>query len=146
MELKLLKLKMFLAKIWSFVELYWFQIVFTFTVAYIFFFVKKKEETIRLLLAERERIEATHIANINKLQADLEKEIAKRQEIQNHFNQMIESIKKSNDEALAKIATQREQDIKEIIGLYHNDPVKMANAISTTFNIPIVHFPLVNQP
>ena len=144
MELKLLQLKTWFAKAWSFLKLYWFQIVFGLTVAYIFFFVEKKEQMIKVLLAEREKVEASHAATINQLQTDLQREISKREEIQKHYEAMMTSIKNSNDEALAKLAAQREQDIKEMMALFHNDPAKMAAEVSTTFNIPIVHFPLVN--
>ena len=111
---------------------------------YVIIFVKRKEDLLQSLLQQRASVEATHTANINQLQTALQQEIEKRQQVENRYAEMIASIKKDNDEAIAKLANQREKDIKEIMVLYHNDPLAMATAVSTTFNIPIVHFPEVN--
>lgn len=139
----MIKLQTQAAKLWSFVKLYWSQILFGLAFVYIVLFVKNKTQMIENILAEKQQSEAAHAANINQLQIALQQEITKRQEIEKHFNDMLESIKKTNDQALENLANEREQDIKDVMVLYHNDPTAMATAVSTTFNIPIVHFPSV---
>lgn len=145
MELTLLKTKTFLAKALSIVKLYWKEALFLIALTYLAFFVKKKNDLISELLAQRERTRIEHLENIDRLNQQIQTEVATRRKIETDFQSLIERINREHDDQIKRIATIREEEIKALIKKHQNNPVVMAQTINDLFGIPVMPIPTERQ-
>lgn len=145
MELTLLKIKTFFQKLWSFIKLYFKELIFVFLLFYSFFLVKKKTDLINQLLQERETVRQAHRQNLDNLVANIEAEQARRRKIESDFRDLIEKINKEHQEEVKRIATVRAEEVKKLIEQHQNNPVKMAETINTLFGIPVMSIPEQRQ-
>lgn len=146
MELTLLKIKTFLAKALSFVKLYWKEAFFLAALAYLVFFIKKKNDLINELISQRERSRIEHIENIDRLNQQIQSEVAIRRKIESDFQALIDRIKKDHADEVIRIASVRAEEIKRLIRRYQNNPVVMAQSINELFGIPVMPVSDVRQP
>jgi len=146
MELTLLKIKTFLAKVLSFFKLYSKEVLFLAVLAYLVFFVKKKNDLINELASKRERSRIEHIENIDRLNQQIQSEIATRRKIESDFQTLIDRIKKDHADETIRITFVRAEEIKRLIRQYQNNPVVMAQSINELFGIPVMPVSDVRQP
>lgn len=146
MELTLLKTKTFAAKALSFMKLYWKEALFLVALFYLVLFVKRKNDLIVELLAQRERMRKEHQENIDRLNQQIQTEIAVRRKIELDFQNLIERINREHSDEIKRIASVREQEIKALIAKHHNDPAIMAQTINELFGIPVMPVPTERQP
>jgi hypothetical protein len=137
MELAI-KLKTYFAKLWYYVKLYWKEIGFAVAFIYLLFFVKQKTNLIEELLQEREKAHKEHKENIDKLNQQIQNEIATRRKIESDFRILIDRINKQHADEIKRIALVREEEIKELIRRHHNNPTIMAQTINDLFGIPVM--------
>jgi len=146
MELALSKLKAFSAKAWFFLKLYWKEFAFAVVLFYVLFFVKQKTNLIEELIQDREKIRKEHKENIDRLNQQIQNEIATRRKIESNFQELIERISKQHSDEIKRIASVREEEIKALIRLHQNDPVLMARTINDLFGVPVMTLPTDRQP
>lgn len=146
MELTFLKVKTFLEKALLFVKLYWKLILVSIGLIYLILFVKRKNDLVVELLAQRERMHKEHQDNIDRLNQQIQTEVAVRRKIESDFQNLIERINREHNEEIKRIASVREQEIKALIAKHHNDPVIMAQTINDLFGIPVMPVPTERQP
>jgi DNA anti-recombination protein RmuC len=146
MELTFLKVKTFLEKALLFVKLYWKLILVSIGLIYLILFVKRKNDLVVELLAQRERMRKEHQDNIDRLNQQIQTEVAVRRKIESDFQNLIERINREHNEEIKRIASVREQEIKALIAKHHNDPVIMAQTINDLFGIPVMPVPTERQP
>lgn len=145
MELTLLKVKLFFAKVWSFIKLYGLEILFGSMALYAMFLVKNKTDVIKQLLTEQAAIRKAHQENIDELTKQLESEISKRQKIERDHAELLRVIDARHDEELKRIAQVRDKEIKNLIAEHQNDPRRMAQTINDLFGIPVMEVPAEKQ-
>lgn len=145
MELILLKIKLFFAKLWAFLKLYGVQLLFGFTALAAMVLVKNKSDVIQHLLAEQEAVRKAHIENIDGLTKQLETEVSRRQKIERDHAELMRVIDARHDEELNRIAKVREKEIKDLISEHQNDPRRMAQTINDLFGIPVMEVPPEKQ-
>ena len=145
MELALSKLKVFSAKAWSFLKFYWKEFAFAVVLVYLLFFVKQKTNLIEELIQGREKIRKEHKENIDRLNQQIQNEIATRRKIESNFQELIERISKQHSDEIKRIASVREEEIKALIRLHQNDPVLMARTINNIFGVPVMTLPTDKQ-
>lgn len=145
MELTLLRVKLFFAKLWAFLKLYGVQLLFGITAVAAMFLVKNKSDVIQHLLAEQEAIRKAHIENIDGLTKQLETEVSKRQKIERDHAELLRVIDARHDQELNHIAKVREKEIKDLITEHQNDPRRMAQTINDLFGIPVMEVPPEKQ-
>lgn len=145
MELILLKIKLFFAKLWAFLKLYGVQLLFGFTALAAMVLVKNKSDVIQHLLAEQEAVRKAHIENIDGLTKQLETEVSRRQKIERDHTELLRVIEARHDDELNRIAKVREKEIKDLISEHQNDPRRMAQTINDLFGIPVMEVPPEKQ-
>ena len=145
MELMLLKVKLFFAKIWCFLKMYGVQLLFGFTAICAIILAKNKSDVIQHLLAEQEAARKAHIENIDGLTKQLETEVSRRQKIERDHAELMRVIDARHDEELNRIAKVREKEIKDLITEHQNDPRRMAQTINDLFGIPVMEVPPEKQ-
>lgn len=145
MELMILKVKLFFAKIWSFLKMYGVQILFGFAAICATLLAKNKSDIVQHLLTEQEAIRKAHIENIDGLTKQLETEVSKRQKIERDHAELLRVIDARHDEELNRIAKVREKEIKDLFTKHQNDPRRMAQTINDLFGIPVMEVPPEKQ-
>lgn len=145
MELVLPRLKTFFAKSLAFVKLYWKEVVFAIVLFYLLFFVKNKTNMIEELLREREKTRKEYKENVDKLNQQIQNEIATRRKIESDFQTLIRNINNQHNEEIKRIALIREEEIKVLIRRHQNNPTVMAQTINSLFGIPVMAVPTDRQ-
>lgn len=145
MELVLARLKTFFAKAHAFAKLYWKEFVFAIALVYLFCFVKQKNNLIEELLRERETTRKEHKENVDRLNQQIQTEIATRRKVESDFRTLIDSINKQHTDEIKRIALVREEEIKELIRRHQNNPTIMAQTINDLFGIPVMAVPTDRQ-
>lgn len=145
MELATLKLKVFFEKLWTFLKLYWKELVFLALFVYLLVFVKRKTDLVNDLLAEREATRIAYQQNIDRLNQVIQTETATRRKIESDYQALIERINKEHADEVKRIAEVRAEEIKELIKKHQNNPVLMAQTINDLFGIPIMAIPNERQ-
>ena len=138
MELISLKDKLFFLKIYSFIKVNWMSLVLGIGILYTMFIAKNKEDNIKLLISERERISKEHQQTLANIQSQVENEIKKRQEIEKKYNDLMDKIKNEYDQGVIEIAETKKKEIKDLIKRNHENPAAMANSINQLFGIQII--------
>jgi DNA anti-recombination protein RmuC len=138
MELKWLKVKVFFGKLWSFLKLYGIQIGLLLITLYVVIVLRKKDSAINDLIAEQERVQKAHEANIAQLEAQITAELQRQQEIQRQYDALINKIKTEHDANVQRIAVTNAAEIKSIIARNQQNPEAMAAALNQIFGIQVV--------
>jgi hypothetical protein len=138
MELALLKLKVFMQRLWTYTKLYWKELVFAVVLVYLFMFVKQKMDIIKALLADRDSVRKKHQENIDQLNQAVETETAARRKLESDYQTLIAQINQEHSDEIKRIAVVRSEEIKALIKKHQNNPVVMAQTINSLFGIPVM--------
>lgn len=138
MELTWLKIKTFFGKVWSFSKLYGGYVLLFLGFVAAMFALKKKEDAIKSLVAEQERIRKAHQDNLAQLQGQVEGEIERRQAIEKQYDDLMTKIRTEHDAGVQQIAQTKATEIQAIITRNHNNPEAMSTAINQLFGIPVI--------
>ena len=137
MELISLKDKLFFLKIYSFIKVNWMSLLLGVGLLYTAIVAKNKEDNIKLLISERERVNKEHQEILRNIQNQFENEIKKRQEIEKKYNDLMLKIKNEYDQGVIEIAETKKKEIKALIERNNENPAAMANSINQLFGIQI---------
>ena len=138
MELKLLQLKLFFAKVVAFLKEHWLDCVFGVILLYAIVVVKQKQDQINKMLEEQNKTRDANRQNIDELVNRIEQEIAKRRKVESDFQELIKKINERHNEELKRIASVKQEEIKQLIERHQNDPVRMAQTLNELFGIQIM--------
>ena len=138
MELKLLQLKLFFAKVVAFFKEHWLDFVFGVILLYAIVVVKQKQDQINKMLEEQNETRDANRQNIDELVNRIEQEIAKRRKVESDFQELIKKINERHNEELKRIASVKQEEIKQLIERHQNDPVRMAQTLNELFGIQIM--------
>ena len=128
----------YLNAIWLFIKKYWslFLALIVLIVSTILF-VSKQQQVQGLLKMLQDSSTQHHndLAEIQRIHAE---EIKQREDLQKQYDAVIERINKDHAEAVANLNRQKEEEIKQLIKQFQDDPTKMAAEINLLLGIPVV--------
>lgn len=107
---------------------------------------KNKQKTIELLATERQRLAETHRQQLESIQATVDREQARRRQIEQQYNDLMAKIEREHDEGVRRIAAQHRSELRDAITRNQDDPDKMAVAINGIFGLPVVEIKPVSAP
>jgi uncharacterized protein YlxW (UPF0749 family) len=107
---------------------------------------KNKQKTIELLATERQRLAETHRQQLESIQATVDREQARRRQIEQQYNDLMAKIEREHDEGVRRIAAQHRSELRAAITRNQDDPDKMAVAINGIFGLPVVDIKPVSTP
>lgn len=135
-----------LSWLWEKVKKYWYLLVFAVVATYALVFAKNKESVIENMMRERDAMLASHNTRIQEIQAGIEAERKRREEIEKSYNDLVSTIQSNKENRAKEILAANESEIKRLIERNRNNPEEMAMAINRLFGITIIEQPIVQPP
>jgi flagellar biosynthesis/type III secretory pathway M-ring protein FliF/YscJ len=128
-----IKAKHFTQRTWVWTKNYWYvPLLVVFALAALF--VKRSDIALKLLKTRTE----SYKEQIDVLNESHTSEIAKRDEIIQVHQEVMEQLDEQLEEDLSEIEKNKEKRVKEIIKENHGDPEELSKALSNAFGITFV--------
>ena len=128
-----LKAKHFIQRAWVWTKNYWYvPLLVVFALAALF--VKRSDIALKLLKTRTE----SYKEQIEVLNESHTSELAKRDEIIQVHQEVMEQLDAQLEEGLSEIEKNKEKRVKEIIKENHGDPEELSKALSNAFGITFV--------
>ena len=89
-------------------------------------------------MSQVEQARKEHQDNIARLTQQIEIEQAARHKVESDYQILIERINKEHSDEIKRIATVKEEEIKNLIKKHQNNPVLMAQTINEIVGIPVM--------
>ena len=128
-----LKAKHFTQRAWVWIKNYWYVPLLV-VLALAALFVKRTDIALKLLKTRTE----SYKEQIDVLNESHTNEIAKRDEIIQVHQEVMEQLDEQFEEDLSEIEKNKEKRVKEIIKENHGDPEQLSKALSNAFGITFV--------
>ena len=128
-----LKAKHFTQRAWVWIKNYWYVPLLV-VLALAALFVKRSDIALKLLKTRTE----SYKEQIDVLNESHTNEIAKRAEIIQVHQEVMEQLDEQLEEDLSEIEKNKEKRVKEIIKESHGDPEELSKALSNAFGITFV--------
>ena len=128
-----LKAKHFTQRAWVWIKNYWYVPLLV-VLALAALFVKRSDIALKLLKTRTE----SYKEQIDVLNESHTSEIAKRDEIIQVHQEVMEQLDEQLEEDLSEIEKNKEKRAKEIIKENHGDPEELSKALSNAFGITFV--------
>lgn len=120
------------------IKKYWYLLLFAATGVYVLAFAKNKDFLIEKMMQERDAMLAAHNTRISEIQAGVEAERLRREEIEKSYNALLRDIEASKQAKAQEIMAAHKEQIKDIIARNRNNPEAMAEAVNRLFGVSIV--------
>ncbi len=134
-----------LAWLFEKIKKYWYLLVFAAVAACALAFAKNKDSIIENMMRERDAMLTSHNTRIEEIQAGIEAERKRREEIERTYNDLVKTIEERKEERTQEILAANKTELKLLIERNRNNPDAMAEAVNRLFGIAIVQQPTV-QP
>jgi len=123
------------------IKKYWYLVLFGIAATYTLLFAKNKDKLIDDMMEERDAMLASHNTRLQEIQAGIEKERVRREQIERSYNELIKSIEANKEARTQQILAQNQDMIKELVRHNIDNPAEMANATNRLFGVTIVTAP-----
>lgn len=141
MNMLLTKMKAKLLWLGEKLKKYWYLVLFAATALYALAFAKNKDALIEGMMRERDAMLASHNTRIAEIQAGVEAERIRREEIEKSYTALLRDIETSKEAKAQEILAANKEQVKDIIARNRNNPEAMAEAVNKLFGIMIVQTP-----
>lgn len=131
--------------LWEKIKKYWLLFLFSIAAAFTLAFAKNKEQLIEDMMRERDAMLASHNARIEDIQAGIEAERKRREEIEKSYSELVKSIEDAKNVRAQEILAANKEQIKQLIERNRHDPEAMAVAVNRLFGITIVDTPVATE-
>jgi len=135
------KVKAKLLWLWEKVKKYWYLLLFGLVAVYALAFAKNKDALIDNMMRERDAILAAHNTRIQEIQAGVEQERKRREEIEVAYSALVKNIDETKNQRAQEILAANKTQLKELIERNQNNPQEMANSVNRVFGVTIITVP-----
>lgn len=132
--------------LWEKIRKYWYLFLFALVAVYAVSFAKNKEQIIENMMRERDAMLASHNARIQDIQAGIEAERKRREEVERSYNALIKNIEETKNARAQEILAANKEQLRTLIERNRQDPQAMAEAVNRLFGITIVSAPVLSPP
>lgn len=123
------------------IKKYWYLLLFAITAGYALVFAKNKDQIIEDMMKSRDEMLAAHNTRIQEIQAGIEAERLRRQEIEKSYNELLKTIEANKESRAKEILEENKVELRKIVERNRNNPEEMAAAVNRLFGITIVEQP-----
>lgn len=119
----------------------WVLLLLGLSLVFTVLFAKKKSDNYALLMKEfmdQQTQNAKELAELRKIQQE---QIAKQQEIDRRYREVIAKIEKDYQDQIRSLTTAKQQELRQIIERNGDDPGAMASEINSLLGIPLYTLP-----
>tara|TARA_R100000234_G_C4959211_1_gene161005 strand:- start:493 stop:897 length:405 start_codon:yes stop_codon:yes gene_type:complete len=132
--LTLLTIKTFLKKIWAWLKHNWYvPVVIIYTLA-LWILFRNKTAALEILQIRSESYED----QIRAIESTHKKEIAKRDEILQNYNKVLEDLEKDYEEKNMVLSKKKKQEVKRIVKEYNDRPNDLAKILAEQYGLTYV--------
>lgn len=107
------------------------------TMIYAFVAVSKRDGMYSQLMEEFRKQQAQNRQQLDELRKIQQDQIAKQQEIDRKYREVVASIEQSYRDQLQNLSRAKEQELRQIVERTHDDPSAMAQEINSLFGLPV---------
>ncbi len=127
----------FLSVFWTYVKRWWLVVPFVGMVIFVILFAKNKSDDLSRLIDQQRKLSEQHRLDLVELQRVHDEEIQQRTAIEARYRAVIDQINATHDAAEARLAQQKQTEIRQIISETHDNPVAMTDRINSLFGFQI---------
>lgn len=100
-------------------------------------FAKNKSDLYNQLLTEFRSQQTQNAKELEDLRKVQQNQLAKQQDINRKYEEVLDKIQRDYQDQVHLLGSQKQEELKRIISVNHDDPSAMAHEINGLFNIPI---------